>query len=93
LSQSLYCNPKLPAKDIDLKKQIEEVFTQHKACVRKRTTIHLGVNKKRILRVMKLFNLSPLRKSIVPVKTDDLKTKKRGGNYLLSTINKMVDRR
>jgi transposase InsO family protein len=71
--QSLYYKPKLPAKDLDLKKQIEEVLTEHKAYGHRRIAIHLGINKKRILRVMKLFNLSPARKPRVPVKTDDLK--------------------
>jgi transcriptional regulator of NAD metabolism len=60
--QSLYYKPKLPAKDLELKKQIEEVLVEHKAYGHKRIVIHLGINKKRILRVMKLFNLSPARK-------------------------------
>lgn len=34
--------------------------------------MHLGINKKRILRVMKLFNLSPIRKIKKPVKKNDL---------------------
>ncbi len=71
--QSLYYKPKLPTKDLMLKKQIEEVLVEHKAYGHKRIAIHLGINRKRVLRVMKLFNLSPARKPRVPVKANDLK--------------------
>lgn len=71
--QSLYYKPKLPAKDLELKKQIEEVLKEHKAYGHKRIALHLGINKKRVLRVMKLFDLSPIRKIKVPVKKQDLK--------------------
>ena len=60
--QSLYYKPKLPAKDLELKKQIEEVLVEHKSYGHRRIAIHLGINKKRVSRVMKLFNLSPTRK-------------------------------
>lgn len=71
--QSLYYKPKLPNKDLKLKKQIEEVLKEHKAYGHKRIAIHLGINKKRVLRVMKLFDLSPIRKIRAPIKKDDLK--------------------
>jgi len=71
--QSLYYKPKLPAKDLELKKQIEEVLREHKAYGHRRIAIHLGINKKRVLRVMKLFDLSPIRKIKAPVKKRDLK--------------------
>ena len=71
--QSLYYKPKLPIKDLELKKQIEEVLAEHKAYGHKRIAIHLGINKKRVLRVMKLFDLSPIRKIKAPLKKQDLK--------------------
>jgi len=70
--QSLYYKPKLPGKDLKLKKQIEEVLTEHKAYGHKRIALHLRINKKRILRLMKLFDLSPIRKIKTPVKKQDL---------------------
>jgi transposase InsO family protein len=85
--QSLYYKPKLPAKDLELKKQIEEVLAEHKAYGHRRIAIHLGINKKRILRVMKLFNLSPARKPRVPVKTDDLKQEKSKNLNLFKNFN------
>jgi putative transposase len=71
--QSLYYKPKLPIKDLELKKQIEEVLAEHKAYGHKRIALHLRINKKRVLRVMKLFDLSPIRKIKAPVKKQDLK--------------------
>ena len=73
--QSLYYKPKLPAKDLALKKQIEEVLVENKAYGHKRIAIHLGINRKRILRVMKLFDLSPARKPRIPAKINDLNQK------------------
>jgi len=73
--QSLYYKPKLPTKDLALKKQIEEVLAQHKSYGHKRIALHLGVNRKRILRVMKLFDLSPIRKAKMPLKKQDLRQK------------------
>ncbi len=71
--QSLYYKPKLLSKDLKLKKQIGEVLAKHKAYGHKRIALHLGINKKRVLRVMKLFDLSPIRKIKAPVKKQDLK--------------------
>lgn len=85
--QSLYYKPKLPAKDLELKKQIEEVLVEHKAYGHKRIAIHLGINRKRILRVMKLFNLSPARKPRIPIKTDDLKQEQSNNLNLLKKFN------
>ena len=69
---SLYYKPILPSKDLALKKQIEEVLQEHKAYGYRRVAMHLGINHKRILRVMQLFNLSPIRKIKKPIKKDDL---------------------
>lgn len=60
--QSLYYVPKLPAKDMALKATIENVMADNPAYGHKRIALELQVNKKRVLRVMKLFKLSPKRK-------------------------------
>lgn len=60
--QSLYYLPKLPAKDLALKKDIEQVMAGNAAYGHKRIATELQVNKKRVLRVMKLFHLQPKRK-------------------------------
>ncbi len=54
---SIYYKPKIPAKDLLLKQQIEAVLLEHRAYGHRRIALALGVNKKRIRRVMKLFNL------------------------------------
>ena len=70
--QSLYCQPKLPAKDLKLRAIIETVMDKHKSYGHKRIAWALDVNKKRILRVMKLFGLKPQRKRRRPNKPSDL---------------------
>lgn len=60
--QSLYYTPKLPAKDMVLKTMIEKVMTENIAYGHKRIAIELDINKKRVLRVMKLFNLTVKRR-------------------------------
>lgn len=69
---SLYYKPKLPQKDQRLKAEIERVMTIHKAYGHKRIALDLSVNKKRILRVMKLFGLKPQRRRKKPDKPRDL---------------------
>lgn len=70
--QSLYYNPKLPEKDLKLKSEIEKVMARHKAYGHKRIALDLRINKKRILRVMKLFGLKPQRRRKKPSKPQDL---------------------
>lgn len=70
--QSLYYKPKLPEKDLRLKTEIEKVMIIHKSYGHKRIALELGFNKKRILRIMKLFNLKPQRKRKKPKKPQDL---------------------
>jgi len=70
--QNLYYKPKLPEKDLNLKAEIEKVMVKHKAYDHKRIAIELRINKKRILRVMKLFGLKPQRKRKKPDKPQDL---------------------
>lgn len=69
--QSLYYKPKLPEKDLKLKYEIEKVMTKHKRYGHKRIADELKINKKRILRVMKLFGLKPKRNRKSPLKLED----------------------
>jgi len=59
---SLYYHPKQPAKDWHLKNRIEEVLKANPSYGHKRIAIKLRVNKKRVLRVMKLFGIKPYRR-------------------------------
>lgn len=69
---SLYYKPKIPQKDLELKIIIEKVMVNHRAYGHKRIAIELEINKKRVLRVMKLFGLRPKRRRKKPKKPDDL---------------------
>ena len=69
--QSLYYKPKLPEKDLQLKSEIEKVMMAHKRYGHKRIAWELKINKKRVLRVMKLFNLKPKRSRKPPFKPED----------------------
>src|SRR3989344_135919 len=69
--QSLYYKPKLPEKDLQLKSEIEKVMMAHKRYGHKRIAWELKINKKRVLRGMKLFNLKPKRSSKQPCKPED----------------------
>jgi len=70
--QSLYYQLKLPAKDLRLKAEIEKVMSDNKAYGHKRIAWALNINKKRVLRVMKLFGLKPQRRRKKPEKPEDL---------------------
>lgn len=59
---SLYYKPKQPAKDWHLKNQIEAVLKDNPSYGHRRLAAELHANKKRILRVMKLFGLKPYRR-------------------------------
>jgi len=59
---SLYYVPRKPSKDWALKCAIEEVLRIHPSYGHRRLALHLGVNKKRALRVMKLFGIQPYRR-------------------------------
>lgn len=85
---SLYYKPKLPGKDLKLKAEIERVMRNNKAYGHKRVAIDLGINKKRVLRVMKLFNLKPQRRRRKrPEKPKDLNQKSINiPNLLTGTI-------
>jgi len=59
---SLYYRPKQPAKDWHLKNQIETVLKDNPSYGHKRLAVELHANKKRVLRVMKIFGLKPYRR-------------------------------
>lgn len=58
----LYYHHKLPDKDWQLKQQIEIALREKPSYGHKRLAGHLHINKKRILRVMKLFGIKPYRR-------------------------------
>jgi transposase InsO family protein len=58
-----YYEHKQPAKDWQTKQLIELTLREHPSYGHKRLAIHLGVNKKRVLRVMKLFGIKPYRRT------------------------------
>lgn len=68
---ALYYQPKLPEKDLKLKVEIEKVMAANKAYGHKRIAIHLKINKKRVLRVMRLFSLKRKRRQKKPPKPQD----------------------
>ena len=71
--QSLYYQPKRPVTDEVTKLQIEHVMKAHPSYGHKRIAIELSMNHKKALRVMKLFNLKPMRRRVhPPPKTDDV---------------------
>ncbi len=57
----LYYQPKRQQIDEEVKHQIEAVLLEHKAYGHKRIAPELKLNKKRILRVMKKFDIKPYR--------------------------------
>lgn len=72
--QSLYYQSKLPKKDLILKAKIEQIMSVHKRYGHRRIALELRINKKRALRIMKLFKLKPQRqrKWKAPQKPGDL---------------------
>src|SRR3989338_682138 len=69
---SLYYQPKRPAIDEEVKRQIESVLTDHPAYGHKRIALALKLNKKRIKRVMKKFGIQPYRRKVKrPRKKED----------------------
>lgn len=71
--QSLYYKPKKPDRDLETKNLILKVMAKHKSYGHKRIAMELQINKKKILRVMKKFNLKPYRRRIKRfIKPDDI---------------------
>ena len=82
---SLSYKKKLPRKDNELKIRIEEALRYQPSYGHRRLAIHLGVNKKRILRVMQLFDLHPYRRRGRKPKKCDI-FKQRGYPNLVAEI-------
>jgi len=61
--RSLYYVPRQPIKDWETKQLIEVSLRDHPSYGHKRLAINLGNNKKRVLRVMKLFGIKPYRRT------------------------------
>ena len=59
---TLYYQSKQEAKDWKTKQLIEEVLEQYPSYGHKRIALHLGINKKRVLRVMKIYGIKPYRR-------------------------------
>jgi len=71
--QSLYYKPIREGKDLILKAQIQEVMKKHKSYGHKRIAIELKMNKKKIRRIMRKYDLKPFRRRIwKPTKPEDL---------------------
>lgn len=58
-----YYQPKQPAKDWYTKQLIEAALRDHPSYGHKRLAQHLKINKKRVLRVMKMFGIKPYRRT------------------------------
>ena len=59
---TLYYHPKQPEKDHILREQILDVLSRHPAYGYRRVAIALGVNKKRVQRVMHLYKIRPYKR-------------------------------
>ncbi len=84
--QSLYYQPITPAKDLALKQQIEAVLLEHKAYGYRRIAIALGVNSKRVRRVMKLFGLKAKKQRRRSRVRRDLSTINRQKNLIAEMV-------
>ena len=54
---------KQPQKDWKTKQMIESVLREHPAYGHKRIALHLKINKKRVLRVMRMYGIKPYRRT------------------------------
>jgi putative transposase len=59
---TLYYKRKMPERDETLRRDIERVLREYPSYGHKRLAIHLGVNRKRVRRVMRLFGMHPYRR-------------------------------
>jgi len=64
-----YYQHKQPTKDWYTKQLIEGALREHPSYGHKRLARHLGINKKRVLRVMKLYGIKPYRRTVKRVYT------------------------
>ena len=69
---SLYYRHKMPMKDAALRQVIEAVMAENPGYGSPRVAMALGINRKRISRVMRQFRLKPARRAKTPRKPLDL---------------------
>ena len=67
----LYYKPKRPVKDEELRGAIESVMQDNPGYGHRRVADALEINRKRVLRVMRLYKLKPARRSKTPSKPND----------------------
>jgi transposase InsO family protein len=70
---TLYYKPKKPPSDEALRAKAAAVMEEHPAYGSRRVALHLGMNRKPVARVMRIFGLLPrVRRGVRFVKPDDL---------------------
>jgi putative transposase len=82
---SLYYKSKKYEEDLKVKEKIEKVWIDHPSYGHKRLSTDLKLNKKRILRVMKKFNLKPYRRHRKPFKRSGISKYDKYPNLLETT--------
>lgn len=80
----LYYQHKQKKKDWDLKCEIEKVLRDYPSYGHKRLAIYLKVNKKRVLRVMKIFGIKPYRRRTKKFKYNKAKRDVEFPNLLIT---------
>jgi putative transposase len=84
---ALYYRPKRMVTDEEMKKQIVAVMSDHPAYGHRRISWTLGINKKAIIRVMKINGLKPIiRRGGKPAKPGDLSQPETRVNNMLKLI-------
>jgi len=82
---SLYYKSKKYKEDANVKEKIEKVWSAYPSYGHKRLAIDLKLNKKRILRIMKKFNLKPYRRHRKPFKRSSTSIYDEYPNLLIIT--------
>lgn len=83
---SLYYKSKKHEEDLKVKEKIEKVWNDFPSYGHKRLAIELKLNKKRIRRVMKKFNLKPYRRHRKPFKRSCVSIYDKYPNLLTTTL-------
>ena len=83
---SLYYQPKMPAKDEELRHRVEAVMLENPGYGSPRVAIALGINEKRAARVMRKFGLKPARRSKTPRKPEDIGREPEAFSNILSKL-------
>ena len=82
---SLYYKSKKRLEDESIKTSIEKVWNDHPSYGHKRLATALNLNKKRILRVMKIYGLKPYRRHRKPFKRSGTSIYDKYPNLLVTT--------